>query len=309
MKWTIEKIKDIIENKTHESVNLEFKRGESLLNAKNKSKGGSEFCKDVSAFANSNGGTIIYGIEEAKINGGGYAQSIMPINKNAVSLEWIETYLHGNITPKIKNIEISSVSIDDSNHIIIINIPKSDTVHQASDKRYYKRFNFSSVPMEDYEVKDVMNRSKLPVLNVFLTPRQIIPPNRGYEYEIIIIIHNIGVVGANYIECYVEFDKKYIKYIDVPENIYSRENIVQILFSNEVRKYNKKNNSFDFQYFRPILPSVYFEIGRIVVKKEFLHEKFDICCSLTSDAGVKKFQYNTTSILLDKLSYSGNHRD
>jgi hypothetical protein len=31
--------------------------------------------------------------------------------------------------------------------------------HQANDYRYYKRFNFESTPMEDYEVRDLMRRS------------------------------------------------------------------------------------------------------------------------------------------------------
>jgi hypothetical protein len=30
--------------------------------------------------------------------------------------------------------------------------------HQARDYRYYKRHNFNALPMEDYEVRDVMNR-------------------------------------------------------------------------------------------------------------------------------------------------------
>ena len=31
--------------------------------------------------------------------------------------------------------------------------------HQAFDHRYYKRFNFESTPMEDYEVRGLMRRS------------------------------------------------------------------------------------------------------------------------------------------------------
>lgn len=39
-----------------------------------------------------------------------------------------------------------------------MNIPKSNTAHQAFDKKYYKRYNFESVAMEDYEIKDIINR-------------------------------------------------------------------------------------------------------------------------------------------------------
>ena len=45
----------------------------------------------------------------------------------------------------------------------------------ARDKRYYKRFNFKSEPMEDYEVKDVYNRVSVPqleILGCFLSKKE-----------------------------------------------------------------------------------------------------------------------------------------
>ena len=49
-----------------------------------------------------------------------------------------------------------------------ITIPQATTraPHQAPDKRYYKRQNFQSVPMEDYEVKDTLRRATTPDLYV-----------------------------------------------------------------------------------------------------------------------------------------------
>jgi hypothetical protein len=38
----------------------------------------------------------------------------------------------------------------------------------AADNKYYKRFNFQAVPMEEYEVRDVMRRSGAPDLRVDL---------------------------------------------------------------------------------------------------------------------------------------------
>jgi len=50
-----------------------------------------------------------------------------------------------------------------TNHVAyVVEIPKGTTAHQATDWRYYKRFNFISVPMEDYEIRDVMNRAVVP---------------------------------------------------------------------------------------------------------------------------------------------------
>jgi hypothetical protein len=47
----------------------------------------------------------------------------------------------------------------------------------ASDHRYYKRHNFKSVPMEDYEVRDVARRSAGPLLGVVLVFDQVESPD------------------------------------------------------------------------------------------------------------------------------------
>jgi hypothetical protein len=59
------------------------------------------------------------------------------------------------------------------NHVAyVVNIPKSNTAHQASDKKYYRRFNFETVPMEDYEIKDIINRLSSPELGLVLNTDQ-----------------------------------------------------------------------------------------------------------------------------------------
>ena len=68
-----------------------------------------------------------------------------------------------NIRPRIDDIIITPISVDNEQSVIyIIDIPKGETAHQAQDLRYYKRFNFSSEPMQDYEIRDTMGRSKTP---------------------------------------------------------------------------------------------------------------------------------------------------
>jgi hypothetical protein len=41
--------------------------------------------------------------------------------------------------------------------------------HQARDGKYYKRFNLQSVPMHDYEIRDILRRSTTPNLHVKLS--------------------------------------------------------------------------------------------------------------------------------------------
>jgi hypothetical protein len=51
-------------------------------------------------------------------------------------------------------------------HAYVIDIPAAiaRAPHQASDNKYYKRQNFQSVPMEDYEIRDVFRRARTPDL-------------------------------------------------------------------------------------------------------------------------------------------------
>jgi predicted HTH transcriptional regulator len=62
-KYTEEDIERIINESWEESLNLEFKSSDSLNNTDLNKK---EISKDISAFANSAGGIVIYGIR--KIN-------------------------------------------------------------------------------------------------------------------------------------------------------------------------------------------------------------------------------------------------
>jgi hypothetical protein len=54
-----------------------------------------------------------------------------------------------------------------TDHVVyVVEIPQSTTAHQASDFRYYRRYNFEAVPMYDYEIRDVMNRRRFPAVSV-----------------------------------------------------------------------------------------------------------------------------------------------
>jgi len=68
---------------------------------------------------------------------------------------------------RIHNLIIHAIPLSDPKHVsYIVEIPQSHTAHQAINYRYYKRFNFESVPMEDHEIRDVMNRLTRPDASV-----------------------------------------------------------------------------------------------------------------------------------------------
>jgi hypothetical protein len=159
-KWTLAVIDQMIANQVEENANLDYKGAGSLAKTEGCKK---ELRKDVSAFANSGGGVIIYGVLEDPSNKR-LPGSKDPVSKD-ITKEWIESIIQG-IKPRIDGIHIYPVRISGTDYIYVVDIPKSTTAHQACDFRYYKRFDFSSHMMEDYEIRDVMNRVKYPQIKL-----------------------------------------------------------------------------------------------------------------------------------------------
>jgi hypothetical protein len=149
IKWSFTVLENMISNKAEESINLDFKSSGSLDKSERKKI---EITKDVSAFANSDGGVIIYGIKESNF----VADEFSFIDGTEYTKEWLEQIINSGIQQKIEDIIIYPIRKDGDikKTIYIVEIPEStDSPHMAKDKRYYKRYNFESVPMEDYEIR------------------------------------------------------------------------------------------------------------------------------------------------------------
>ena len=99
-----EDINSLISLGVEESIDLEFKSSDSL---KISDKKKSELAKDISAFANSSGGIIIYGINEENH----VASSISPIDGNIITKEWIEQVIQTRIHRKIEDLKIIPIRI------------------------------------------------------------------------------------------------------------------------------------------------------------------------------------------------------
>lgn len=158
-------IQQYIDNEIQESLELDYKGADSLDKSDMKKR---EITKDVSAMANSSGGRIIYGIKEYDAKDQRHLpERIDPIAQDKFTKEWLEQVIN-NIRPRIIGITIQPIQLDSApGHVVyVVDIPQSITAHQALDKRYYKRFNFESVPMEDYEIRDTMGRKQHPNIDL-----------------------------------------------------------------------------------------------------------------------------------------------
>lgn len=141
----------LIRDEVQESLTLDYKQSDALGKSDGKK---SELSKDVSAFANSSGGTILYGMAESR----NYPTQVDDgLDPSDISKEWIEQVVNSSVHPKIEGLRINQIPLRSRGtgrvvYAICIPAATSRAPHQAKDKRYYKRYNFGSVPMEDYEV-------------------------------------------------------------------------------------------------------------------------------------------------------------
>jgi hypothetical protein len=203
--WDEAKLQSYIDNFIEESLTLEYKAAESLGFTDGKKR---EITKDVSAMANSAGGLIIYGLKEYNDQARQHlVEHIDPIERTQFSKEWLEQVIN-NIRPRIDNLIIHSVSMSGANSVAyVVEIPQSTTAHQATDHRYYKRFNFLSQPMEDYEIRDVMNRATTPDMAVDFSyiPNQL--ESHEHRYTLGLKLKNLSGQVINHFQLEFTFPK------------------------------------------------------------------------------------------------------
>jgi hypothetical protein len=162
--WNERDIHELIAGQVQESLTLDYKACDALARTEGKKR---EISKDVSAFANSAGGTIVYGVLEDKHVPTKIDVGYLPTEINK---EWLEHVIHGNIQRRIDGIRINPVRLTGSaagKVLYVVSIPQSVRApHMAADNRFYKRFDFESKPMEEYEVRDVSRRNEAPNLQL-----------------------------------------------------------------------------------------------------------------------------------------------
>jgi len=199
--WTLERINQMIADQVEESLNLDYKRAAALDRGKTV-----EITKDVSSFANSSGGVLIYGVSEDP-NNKHLPGSLDPVRRSEISKEWLEATIL-TIQPKIETVRIHPVSAGAEHVIYVVEVEQSSTAHQARDHKYYRRWDFSARPMEDYEVRDVMNRTKHPRIELSFRIRRyihhdrmtsIIPQKPEQRVTLLVYARNRGAVMAHHV--------------------------------------------------------------------------------------------------------------
>ncbi len=196
--WTESELQSLIDSETPEAVTLEYKGSESLDKTDEKKR---EASKDISAMANSDGGVVIYGIQTYSAKGRKHVPEDFDkgIDPSQISIEWLEQVADSRIQPRIDGLRFQDIELKIARprkFTYLVYVPKSNCAHQAADKRYHGRIERTTVALEDYQIRDINNRSKHPVLMPHFTLTTVGKGDGQVAYNFEIYLENTGALRA-----------------------------------------------------------------------------------------------------------------
>ncbi|USX27247.1 ATP-binding protein [Oxalobacteraceae bacterium OTU3CINTB1] len=144
----------LVDAQVSEGTYLDFKRDLPSRDA----RGTNDLIADVSAFANSSGGDLLYGIDE---NGEGQAAAVVPQPGNMdEEARRIQDVLMNNIEPRVPGIQVQAVTVG-GGFVLVIRVPQSWAgPHRVkSNLHFYIRENGRKRPLDVPEVRGLFLRS------------------------------------------------------------------------------------------------------------------------------------------------------
>lgn len=119
-----------------------------------------EFLKDTTAFANTEGGDIIYGMAEAK----GIASKLFPIDNKLIDDAKLQLHqiLDSGVTPRVPLVDMQPVEIEPGKSVLVVRIPASyigpHQVTAAQSYKFYGRNTAGTYVVEVDELRDKILR-------------------------------------------------------------------------------------------------------------------------------------------------------
>ena len=178
----VNEVPRMIATQEPESLYLEYKERGGLAPRReagsiDKQTRAFDVSKHVSAFLNSDGGAILYGIRQDRdpLKTGGAPLPVFDPKQDGFALgdvtkEELENVITGNIynRPTADLFNVSEVPIQ-GRVVLIVDIAQSLVgAFQAKDFKYYRRWNFKAEPMVNYEIEDVRSRASGPQLRAVI---------------------------------------------------------------------------------------------------------------------------------------------
>lgn len=153
------------------------RKGSTLLDLSlpqaNEGKVLNELAKQLSAFANTGGGRVIYGLtDKGEVDHGGVSRIL---RGRRSTKEWLEDLIPSLTDYEIVGVNVYEITgkeadskIHSSRAIYVVDIPDSDRApHQSKkDYKYYVRLGAKSEPASHRLIEDIRNRAKHPIVSV-----------------------------------------------------------------------------------------------------------------------------------------------
>lgn len=153
-------LQQLLDTPVYESRVLDYK--EQLSGDTSTEK--KEFLYDITAFANSGGGELIYGISEERVGGKttGKPSEMRGVNidnKDELIRKY-ENLIRTAVQPRIFGMQMEAIQISNGNHVLVIRIPNSlNSPHMVTlegSQRFYSRNSAGKHPMDITEIRSTI---------------------------------------------------------------------------------------------------------------------------------------------------------
>jgi hypothetical protein len=183
----------LVERRTSEGLHLDFKRVRAPLGGDDRAN----VARLVSAFANADGGLIVIGVATGTGAEKEVAAELTPVTRPAERVEEIRAALPDLVSPVPAGVEFRHIG--DEAGYVLIHVPASAAPPHmnVNDHRYYQRYGSRTLPLEHYQVADLMGRRNNPLVSCRidqlapLRPDEV-PPAVADGVRFRVIVRNFG---------------------------------------------------------------------------------------------------------------------
>jgi hypothetical protein len=131
-----------------------------------------EMSKYVSAWANYDGGYILFGVRHSKDGSDLEIDGGVPLTCKPNLLDWLDDVIPGLVEPPLPKLSTCLIhprathsQINPGHVLVVIHVPESAiSPHQARDRKYYQRLGRKLEPLRHRAVLDIIGRRRHPTL-------------------------------------------------------------------------------------------------------------------------------------------------